>query len=62
MSKTPQEIQQMQDGLVGEIRQLRYRVKLLEERNKELEQIHQLDMAEIVKLRRKIEAMEANNG
>ena len=60
--KSPQEIQQMQDGFAGEILQLRYRVKFLEERNKELEQIHQLDMSEIVYQRRIIDfLMEASN-
>lgn len=50
----------------NEIQELRRRVKFLEEKNKELEQIHQLDMAEIAFQRRQIdflmESKEASNG
>ena len=35
-----------------EIKELRRKVKLLEKKNKELAHIHQLDLAEIVYLRR----------
>ncbi len=46
-----------------EIQELRRRVKLLEKKNEELEQIHQLDIAEIVYQRRQIDLlMEASNG
>ena len=38
-----------------EIQELRRRVELLEKKNKELEQIHQLDMAEIAYQRRTID-------
>ena len=38
-----------------EIQELRHKVKLLEEKNKELEHVHQLDMAEIVYQRRQID-------
>lgn len=38
-----------------EIQELRRKVKLLEDKNKELEQIHQLDMAEIIYQRRQID-------
>lgn len=41
-----------------EIQELRRRLEFLEKQNKELEQIHQLDMAEIVKLRRMIDIKE----
>lgn len=45
-----------------EIQGLRRRVELLEKKNKELEQIHQLDMAEIVYQRRTIDfLMEASH-
>lgn len=37
-----------------EIQELRRRVKFLEQRTKELEQIHQLDMADIAYQRRQI--------
>jgi len=44
-----------------EIQELRRRVELLEKKNKELEQIHQLDMAEIAYQRRTIDfLMEAS--
>ena len=38
-----------------EIQELRRKVKLLKEKNKELEHIHQLDMAEITYQRRQID-------
>jgi len=41
-----------------EIQELRRRVKFLEEKNKELEHIHQLDMAEIAYQRRQIDFLE----
>lgn len=41
-----------------ELQELRRRVKALEKKVEELEQIHQLDMAEVVNMRRQIEAME----
>lgn len=41
-----------------EIQELRRRLEFLEKQNKELEQIHQLDMAEIVRLRRMIDIKE----
>ena len=44
-----------------EIQELHRRVKLLEKKNEELEQIHQLDMAEVVNMRRQVEAMERRN-
>lgn len=44
-----------------EIQELRRRLEFLEKKNKELEQIHQLDMAEIIWLRRQIERMEEQN-
>ena len=43
-----------------EIQELRRRVKFLEERNKELEQIHQLDIAEITFQRRQIDFLMEN--
>ena len=45
-----------------EIQELRREVKLLEEKNRELEHIHQLDMAEIAYQRRQIDfLMEGNH-
>lgn len=38
-----------------EIQELRRKVKLLEDKNKELEHLHQLDMAEIIYQRRQID-------
>lgn len=43
-----------------EIQGLRRRVESLERENKKLEQIHQLDIAEITRLRRMIEQLEVN--
>lgn len=44
-----------------ELQELRRRVEFLEKKNKELEQIHQLDMAEIAYQRRQIDfLMEAS--
>lgn len=43
-----------------EIQELRRKVKLLEAKNAELEHIHHLDMAEIVRLRRMIDIKEEN--
>ena len=40
-----------------EIQELRRRVKFLEQRNKELEQIHQLDISEIVRMRRQVDSL-----
>ena len=40
------------------IQELRRKVTALETRNRELEQLHQLDLAEITRLRRMIEQME----
>lgn len=40
-----------------EIQGLRRRVKFLEQRNKELEQIHQLDISEIVRMRRQVDSL-----
>lgn len=46
-----------------EIQELHRRVEFLERENKKLEQIHQLDIAEIAFQRRQIDfLMEANNG
>lgn len=42
------------------IQELRRKVTALETRNRELEQLHQLDLAEITRLRRMIEQMEGN--
>lgn len=45
-----------------ELQELRRRVELLQKKNKELEQIHQLDMAEIAYQRRTIDfLMEASH-
>lgn len=44
-----------------ELQELRRKVKALEKKIEELEQIHQLDMAEVVNMRRQIEAMERRN-
>jgi hypothetical protein len=45
-----------------EIQELRRRLEFLEKENKKLEQIHQLDMAEIAYQRRQIDfLMEASN-
>ena len=41
-----------------EVQELRRKVTALEKKIEELEQIHQLDMAEVVNMRRQIEAME----
>ena len=40
------------------IQKLRRKVTALEKRNRELEQLHQLDLSEITRLRRMIEQME----
>ena len=40
------------------IQELRRKVTEMEKRNRELEQLHQLDIAEITRLRRMIEQME----
>ena len=44
-----------------ELQELRRKVKALEKKIEDLEQIHQLDMAEVVNMRRQVEAMERRN-
>lgn len=44
-----------------EIQELRRRLEFLEKENEKLTQVHQLDMAEVVNMRRQIEAMERRN-
>ena len=41
-----------------ELQELWRKVKALEKKIEDLEQIHQLDMAEVVNMRRQVEAME----
>lgn len=47
-----------EEKLKAEIRTLRWALDRMTKRAKELEHMHQLDMAEIVRLRRMVEAVE----
>ena len=54
MTEQDKEIQ----GLRRKVESLKEQIEIMRRRDKQLEQIHQLDMAEVVNMRRQIEAME----
>ena len=43
------------------VESLKEQIEIMRRRDKQLEQIHQLDMAEVVNMRRQVEAMERRN-
>ena len=54
MTEKDMEIQELR----RKVESLKEQIEILRCRDKQLEQIHQLDMAEVVNMRRQIEAME----
>jgi hypothetical protein len=54
MTEQDKEIQELR----RKVESLKEQIEIMRRRDKQLEQIHQLDMAEVVNMRRQIEAME----
>jgi hypothetical protein len=54
MNEQYKEIQELR----RKVESLKEQIEIMRRRDKQLEQIHQLDMAEVVNMRRQIEAME----
>jgi len=54
MTEKDMEIQELR----RQVESLKEQIEIMRRRDKQLEQIHQLDMAEVVNMRRQIEAME----
>ena len=54
MTEKDMEIQELR----RKVESLKEQIEIMRRRDKQLEQIHQLDMAEVVNMRRQIEAME----
>lgn len=57
MTEQDKEIQELR----RKVESLKEQIEIMRRRDKQLEQIHQLDMAEVVNMRRQIEAMERRN-
>lgn len=57
MTEQDKEIQELR----RKVESLKEQIEIMRRRDKQLEQIHQLDMAEVVNMRRQIEAMEERN-
>lgn len=57
MTEQDKEIQELR----RKVESLKEQIEIVRRRDKQLEQIHQLDMAEVVNMRRQIEAMERRN-
>lgn len=57
MTEKDMEIQELR----RKVESLKEQIEIMRRRDKQLEQIHQLDMAEVVNMRRQIEAMERRN-
>jgi len=54
MTEKDMEIQELR----RKVESLKEQIEIMRRRDKQLEQIHQLDMAEVVNMRRQVEAME----
>ena len=54
MTEKDMEIQELR----RKVESLKEQIEIMRRRDRQLEQIHQLDMAEVVNMRRQIEAME----
>ena len=54
MTEKDMEIQELR----RQVESLKEQIEIMRRRDKQLEQIHQLDMAEVVNMRRQVEAME----
>lgn len=54
MTEQDKEIQELR----RKVESLKEQIEIMRRRDKQLEQIHQLDMAEVVNMRRQVEAME----
>ena len=54
MTEQDKEIQELR----RKVESLKEQIEIMRRRDRQLEQIHQLDMAEVVNMRRQIEAME----
>lgn len=57
MTEKDMEIQELR----RKVESLKEQIEIMRRRDKQLEQIHQLDMAEVVNMRRQVEAMERRN-
>lgn len=57
MTEQDKEIQELR----RKVESLKEQIEIMRRRGKQLEQIHQLDMAEVVNMRRQVEAMERRN-
>jgi hypothetical protein len=57
MTEQDKEIQELR----RKVESLKEQIEIMRRRDKQLEQIHQLDMAEVVNMRRQVEAMERRN-
>jgi len=57
MTEQDKEIQELR----RKVESLKEQIEIMRRRDRQLEQIHQLDMAEVVNMRRQIEAMERRN-
>lgn len=54
MTEQDKEIQELR----RKVESMKEQIEIMRRRDKQLEQIHQLDMAEVVNMRRQVEAME----
>ena len=54
MTEQDKEIQELR----RKVESLKEQIEIMRRRDRQLEQIHQLDMAEVVNMRRQVEAME----
>lgn len=57
MTDKDMEIQELR----RKVESLKEQIEIMRRRDKQLEQIHQLDMAEVVNMRRQVEAIERRN-
>jgi len=57
MTEQDKEIQELR----RKVESLKEQIEIMRRRDRQLEQIHQLDMAEVVNMRRQVEAMERRN-
>lgn len=57
MTEQDKEIQELR----RRVESLKEQIEIMRRRDRQLEQIHQLDMAEVVNMRRQVEAMERRN-